>query len=355
MVSAEPLWNEWLKSYLTGRNQCVRINDTRSKLMPVDFGVPQGSILGPTLFIIYVNDILNLNLPKADTICYADNTAVIFHDVSWDRVVGNADRGMSAIVEWLQRNLLTLNLDKTKFLCFYKTSPSSPSIPVIRVHSSNHPQLFCNCRGINRSPVIKYLGVVIDERLSFRQHLAASSARVRKLIYVFKNLRDAASFELLKNVYIALCQSIITYCIAVWGGSAASHMIILERAQRSVLKVMLRKPIRYPTRDLYRESEVLTVRGLFIQRVTTSVHRSILGTKEHKNMLKKRIYKLALPSIKSSLARKHSSFLHPYIYNKVNSLCFIGDCSARELKLKLQNWIAGLSYGDIENILKSAG
>ncbi|CAB3251301.1 unnamed protein product [Arctia plantaginis] len=99
----------------------------------------------------------------------------------------------------------------------------------------------------------------MDSRLRFHEHISTLSGRMRKLIYVFKNLRQVADDKLRRSVYFALAQSLLTYCITTWGGAPRSTLLELERAQRAVLKVSLTLPFRYPTSLLYKKAKVLTV------------------------------------------------------------------------------------------------
>lgn len=108
----------------------------------------------------------------------------------------------------------------------------------------------CHCTALKRTSSIKYLGVVIDDKLDFQLHIEALTNRTRKLIFIFRNLRHVADIKLIKTVYYALCQSVFTYCITSWGGAAKSHLLKLERAQRAILKVSLFLPFRHPSYDL---------------------------------------------------------------------------------------------------------
>jgi hypothetical protein len=112
---------EWFASYLMGRKQCVSVGQFRSSSQEVRYGVPQGSILGPTLFILYMNDLHKIHIESAEVVCYADDTAIVFRGSTWKDAFANAESGLAQVSHWLQRNLLTLNATKTKFLCFHKT------------------------------------------------------------------------------------------------------------------------------------------------------------------------------------------------------------------------------------------
>lgn len=346
----------WFTSYLTERSQRVKVGEHLSDLRPVPFGVPQGSILGPTLFLLYINDISLLPLQNAEILCYADDTAIIFRGSSWEDVCEQVENGMSQVSIWLKQNILTLNTAKTKFLCFHKTSASAPKLQRdIKVHNRNcinAPVPNCTCDHMSRTKTVRYLGIMIDENLNFREQVSAVSGRVRKLIHTIKLLRESADFSLLKAIYLALGQSIINYCILAWGGLTSSVILKLERAQRAVLKVALKKPIRYPTSDLYNDAQVLSVRKLYLIRVALYIHRKVLSSSNYNTLLKNRIFKLPVTAVKTTFARHFSIFLYPRIYNRLVRLYEFKEHSIFEAKKVLSKNLMHLSYVDTENVIK---
>jgi hypothetical protein len=171
-------------------------------------------------------------------------------------------------------------------------------------------------------------------------------------VFIMKLLRSSATRELLKLVYISMCESILSYCIGVWGGSTSSALLPLERAQRFVLKVMLGKPRLFPTVTLYKVADVLSVRQLMILRVTIRVHQKTILSEEYPALLRKRIFKIPSLRTKTAFARRFPNFLHPFIYNAVEKACNISKNSTREAKTKIQNWLKSLSYSQTEILLK---
>lgn len=117
-----------LEDYLTDRFQCVRVGDYTSSDQPVSNGVPQGSILGPILFLVYINDISHhLSLNSGKLVTYADVTAFVVADKNWDETYDGAQKGLNNVTEWLRDNILTLNADKTQYICFSIRSPNTIS------------------------------------------------------------------------------------------------------------------------------------------------------------------------------------------------------------------------------------
>lgn len=342
---------QWFQSYLSNRKQVVRIGESMSTESRIQFGIPQGSILGPTMFLVYINDISDFVPADAQHFCYADDTAVIFSDATWDGAFQKAEAGLTSLGKYLNRNLLTLNTDKTKYVTFYKTLASCPpDTNGIKVHRCNL-QNNCLCPEIQSTNTIKYLGIKIDNTLSFKAHIHTLSGKVRKLINIMKLLRHCANKDLLKYIYLALCQSIIGYCLRIWGGSAKTHMMEIERAQRSVLKVMLGKPFRYSTNKLFDEWQLLSVRRLYIHLVTIRVHKTLRTSPDYPEIIKKRVYKIPTSSVSTSFARRHSYFLYPHIYNNVAKECSLKQLSVHEVKLKVKRWLLSLNYDQTESII----
>lgn len=329
---------QFFASYLTDRTQCVQLNNTRSADLPIGIGVPQGSILGPTLFLNFINDLCQLELFNGQIITFADDTAIIFQGDTWDNTYQHVQNGMNVINRWLSSNHLSLNATKSRYVAFrLKNDNLFPIVPIpIKAHfCSSRGALTnqCTCEELQSIDTIKYLGILIDKNLSFQAHVELLTSRIRKLIFVFKNLRHVADNKVLRLTYLALCQSLLTYCITSWGGAAKTIILKLERAQRAVLKVALFLPFWHPTFELYQKFNVLTVRQLFILRLVYRSHS--LSIYDPLNIAKKRrkytIYDTSI-IFKTALSHRFYFFLGPYLYNKINSHLHI--YSQNKYKLK---------------------
>lgn len=341
--------------YLSGRTQCVKIDNIISDSAALDFGVPQGSVLGPTLFLLYINSLCNISLPCCSVFTYADDTALLIRGQNWREVFTKAEQNLGQVMQWLSSNQLTLNISKTSYLTFSHKALTQPSLDTytITAHSctSNTTISGCVCPSITRSSHIKYLGVYIDNLISWKYHLKCLTARARKVIYMFKRLRQSADMDTLKKVYYAMCQSILSYCISIWGGAAKTHFLPLERAQRAVLKVMCYKPFRYPTPQLYDECQLLTVRQLFILETIIKKHSS---TKYNVDTIKKRRnYNVCnVTCFRTSLAARHHNIIGPHLYNIANNSCKIYPLSKHQCKKIIHDWLLQKSFNETEGLLK---
>ena len=213
----------WFDDYLSGRSQATKLGDTSSSKSGINFGVPQGSVLGPILFLIYINELSSIPLCKGEAILFADDTALVFRERSWQGVFENCQMGLKRVKDWLDCNLLSLNVEKTKYMTFSKTSKGmhrTAGLSLIVHTCKDSPSALCACSTLDMVSTIKYLGLTLDNRLSWSYHIYNTAAKIRKLMHPFKLLRNVLSKPVLKIVYYALAHSIISYGILGWGGAA---------------------------------------------------------------------------------------------------------------------------------------
>lgn len=343
------------KDYLSGRTQRVKIDEFISDEQIINYGTPQGSVLGPSLFLIYINDLGTLTIPNGKIISFADDTALLFSASSWEAVYEIAQLGFDMVSNWLRENLLTLNTTKTNYIAFcMKNNGSSQSLPkTIVAHSCTNPLTrSCNCESLTKAETVKYLGITIDKNLRFQDHITTLSNRLRKLIYVFKTLRLVVDKNIMKAVYYALAQSIICYCITSWGGAPKTTLIEIERTQRAILKVSSFRPYRYPTEQLYKENKVLTVRQLFILHTLLKQHTRLVynptlsrGKRRYDPVERHHLRH------KTSFAKRFFCYLGGYLYNKTHTALNIFSLTKHKCKKRLTDWLLNLNYNDTETML----
>lgn len=342
-----------LSDYLRDRTQRVKIDNYSSKDSMISFGVPQGSVLGPTLFLIYINDLLNIHLESGRIFSYADDTAIVFAGSTWNSVFANAESALKKVTNWLQHNLLTLNTAKSNYICFSINNTTQPRDDLLlRIHqcgstaSSN-----CACTVIERVPSCKYLGVVLDWRLSWHSQVEFMCGKVRKLTWIFRKLRHVAGKKLINQIYISLAQSVMGYCISIWGGATKSKFLEIERSQRCLLKVMHFKPFGFPTEELYNFSQVLTVRKLYILSTVLRLHKSLPFFSDA--MTRRRKDTVAnVQEIKTTFAQRQYTSQSAFIYNKLNKQLNIFELTSRKCKENILKWLETINYNDTEALLQ---
>jgi hypothetical protein len=343
-----------ITNYLTDRTQCVKLDEhIVSMVEPVsNYGVPQGSVLGPTLFLIYIDDLTNIELADGKVISYADDTALLFTGHTWEDSFAKAESGLRSVVRWLQLNLLTLNVSKSNYITFSILNNKQPHSRLSLAAHYCRLDTECSCTILSKVSVTRYLGVLIDQSLSWQQQIDSVSSRARKMIWIFKYLRHVADKRLLIYIYKSLVQSVLLYCLRIWGGTHKTKMIGLERTQRAILKVMMMKKRTYRTSDIYHDTSVLTVRKLYILNSILELHKN---TNPEQSIINKRkpysVIKAKL--VHTTFARRQSKAQSVNLYNTINRVLNIYTMTSNECKKAIITWFKDKDYNEIENIFVS--
>ena len=201
---------QWFESYLSNRHQYVEIDNVRSGIKPLLTGVPQGSILGPLLFIIYMNDI-NLVSKKFEAILYADDTSLssiikLFRNGNTSMSINNE---LLLIYDWLNANKLSLNISKTKYMVFRYPQRSASTIPDLNIYINEHR--------VEKVSTFDFLGLTINETLTWKDHIHKTCSKISKVIGIMSRCKKFLPSSVLLKIYNALIISRINYGILCWG------------------------------------------------------------------------------------------------------------------------------------------
>ena len=199
-----------LSSYLSGRQICTKINDKLSSLRPVKYGVPQDSVLGPLLFLLYVNDLPNVS--KVETF-FADDTTLhlAHHDFN---ILQQQLEEIDKTENWVTSKKLTINYNKS---CYIIIPGNKKKI------DTNEFNVSISGNVIAKSDYVKYLGVFLDDRLSWKIHIDKLSKKLSRACGMVYKLRHYVPLSSLKLVYYGLFHSHLQYSLINWGRAAFSH------------------------------------------------------------------------------------------------------------------------------------
>ena len=213
-----------LKSYLSDRSQYVSFLNTTSETMNVKYGVPQGSILGPLLFLLYMNDIINCY--KGDEckfVLYADDTNIFITGPSKESTYLMANKVLDFVCKFMRSNLLHINMSKCCYIHFQPAYESDETCararPYANYENDKSQGVFINGHKIVKVSSTKFLGVVIDEKLSWGPHIEYLRKKLRSTTRALNRIKHSVPGEHYQQIYSALLESHLAYGISVWGSA----------------------------------------------------------------------------------------------------------------------------------------
>ena len=310
---------ELFRSYLHNRFQYVSIDDECSELNAIQYGVPQGSILGPLLFNLYIND-LHYFLDQSLLTHFADDTTTVSSHVNLFNLYSNVQLCLNTFQNWAQANLLILNTDKTKYLLF---SPRSSECIVPY-------DLQLNGSSLEKINSIRYLGLQIDDKLKYDFHIVNVCSRLSRMVGVSYAINDKLTLEAARSLYFSLAHSIITYLLLFWGSTYDSYIERVQILQNKIIRNLFsQKLLSVNTMDLFYKLNILKVRELFQYELGISMYKAIylgyydplteslrdLNWSHHYNTRKINSYRV--PNVKTSANTRHLIFKGVQLWNSL--------------------------------------
>jgi hypothetical protein len=313
-----------IKSYLHGRIQRVDVSGQRSPGSLVSMGVPQGSILGPFLFLIYINDLPYLVKTHHDIVLFADDTSLIFKVKRQQQACSDVNNAISKVVNWFNVNNLLLNEKKTKCIKFVTSHIRNEQTGVIVKDEE-----------LELVDSTVFLGITLDSKLQWGPHIANLSNRLSSAAFVVSKIHQLTDVKTARLVYFSYFHSIMSYGILLWGSASEINTIFVlqKRAIRAIYKMYHRDTLR----DKFKDINIMTVHCQYIYENILYVHKNIASFKKNceiHNINTRNKHKLAVPFTRLHKIKKS----------------FMGNCV--RFYNKLPNIITELSVSKFKNYVK---
>ena len=273
-IEGTPL--HWLQSYLTDRKQFIQYDETSSDFLSLLVGIPQGSILGPLVFLIYINDAKNAT-SALNFIHFADDTNLaknmsFFANEKNNLTHGQVERRINAelkkVYDWLCVNKLSLNVSKTRSMLF-----KHPKIPT--VHRSYDLEI--NGEKIKRVKEFNFLGIMLDEHLTWKPHIKKIRSKVCQSVGVIKRVRKILPLAALKSLYSAIVLPHLNYGIKLWGQDLQTHTKAEQHAayivQKRAVRVITRNKYFSHTSPLFKQNNLLKLPDIYKMQCLKLYHK----------------------------------------------------------------------------------
>ena len=235
---------DWFRSYLQLRSQYVYLNGVQSSMLSVTCGVPQGSILGPLLFILYINDINNC-CDNLRLILFADDTNLFYSNRVYSELERIINTDLDKLSSWFKANKLSLNAVKTNFIVFgHKKIPRDLN-------------LVLDGNVLDRTDCVKFLGIYVDEKLTWNNHLNYISGKISRSLGMISRVCRILPVDILKTLYYSMIYPYLLYCCIVWGGACTTSLHKLEVLQNRAVRLITRSPFRASSRPIFKQLNVL--------------------------------------------------------------------------------------------------
>ena len=236
-----------IKNYISNRRQQVRIGTSLSNEKTTNIGLPQGSVISPLLFILYINDI-NLISNKMAIILYADDTTLIFKNKSYDDLITTCNTELDKFRNWSIANRLSLNVNKTHVLFVTNRNSRSPH----RV-----PNIYYGTCPLEVKNKCTFLGVIIDNKLKFSDHIEQICNKVSKLVGILFKLKDFVPKNILVQLYYSLAYPYMQYCNLIFANTFNTHLDPLIKIQKKLIRLIANAPFLAHTNDLFLNNNIL--------------------------------------------------------------------------------------------------
>lgn len=345
----------WFKSYLSNRKQCVKIKTCFSAMGNLNIGVPQGSVLGANLFLVFINDLCSARF-KGNVSSFTDVTALSYYNSSLQLNENYMASDLKSLKWWFSKNKMILSPEKTVYVNFaLRLKPQFQGkiiYPCINCLCNSQSQgCTINCSELSEDDKVKYLGLILDNKLNWKEQIKSIKGRLNNIIRTTYFLRDLCDFTTLKTIYYSLFQSRLEYSLVCWGGTYLSNIDPLIKQQKHIIRIITRNKVWCPSWPLFLQNKILPLRHLFVYKVLIIFYKrsgnKLCDERSH-NYLLRTTQIFQIPQPYSTFYKKSFEYIGPLLYNKLPE-CLRKTKSLNLFKRSVKEWL--FDFNNIENLL----
>ena len=242
----------WFESYLTGRKQFVQFNNEKSILEDIICSVPQGSVLGPLLFIIYTNDIPNC-IKSSCVIVFADDTTIYASGSNMTTLYNTMKIELESLTDWFCANKLSLNVSKTNYMVFGNHNITANQNNILSIGNTH----------IQRKSVAKFLGVLIDDQLNWFDHIKHVKSKMSSSLYCMNSAKNILTKNELIILYYSLLYPYLDYGIVLWGSAGRNYINRLATLQKKAVRTIVRANYNDHTAPIYKALNLIKIDDMY--------------------------------------------------------------------------------------------
>lgn len=320
----------FFKSYLCDRLNMVVIGNEHSSFQKVLAGVPQGSVLGPLLFLLCIND-LPINVP-AKSVLYADDTSFMVKSRNCLDLAAKRNRALASTKLWCDSNFLQINENKTERIVF-----------MLR-----QCEIYNYDRDIKRS--VELLGITLDQKLTWEEHTNKVVTKLSRVCFLLRKLKSCVNSDLMVMAYFSFFHNHLLYANMLWGNSRGAGSVFIW--QKKAIRILEGLSFQDSCRPYFNKYNIMTLSGIFIYQNLVYVKENLKEFAYHRDMHQyqtRNSNNILLPNVRLAKFIKSHKYLQVKFFNKLPNEIRLLDLSY--FKTKISKWLISKAFYSVEEFL----